>query len=1144
MAYVVPIHRPTTVRHALLAKFLHPEEDNLIVARANRLEIWQLSDEGRLAMIHSKLIYGTISMLQKLRPKDSETDLLFVGTERCQFVTLTWNHELSQFETVQAFDDPGERYMRDSQSQDRCLVDPTGKFMAMHLWEGVLSVLRLPPRKPYNFHLNLLQQVRLQELFLKSSTFLYTESGQPTIAFLYRSSANSQDSRLAIYRLTENNQNADASRFDPKKDRVFEWDLPDRGEALLIPIRSVQEEVKRHNVRNKDTATPHLGGLLVVGETRLFYYDESNARTLESKIPDPSIFVAWAEYDESHYFVADDYGRMHLLTILTEDAEVTGFDMRRIGWTSRANNLVYLGHELLYVGSHYGDSQLFQIDLASETGNYLIPLQTIPNNGPILDLTVMDMGNREKDSRGNEYSSGQARVVTASGAHRDGSMRSMRSGVGLEDIGELGEIAGTRKIFSVKSHGSAKIDTLIISFLTETRVFKFEPEGDIEELESFVGMSFEHDTVLATNISGGRLLQVTSVCATLLDDESGAVLASWQPASGSIRLASTDGERLLVSVDGLELVSFNIANGIEVVAQKDLGRTDQLACLHVSPELEGIGVIGFFSGTVSLIDLTSLDPLHGESLRKTEDDASIPIDVALVRVMPSKSSTPTLFIALQDGTVTTFNVAADLSLSGKKSVVLGSRQARLHLLPQPEGLFNIFATSDHPSLIYSSEGRLVFSSVTADDATCVCSFDSEAFPDCIVLATESNIRVSRVDSEKQTHVRTLHMGETVRRIAYSPAERVFGVGSIKRELGRGEEILQSSFRLVHETSFEPVGKPFHFRTGSDLELVEAVIRAELPDSYGTPSERFLVGTSIVYDEDSAATVQGRILSFSIDSSGNPYLVFEHELRGGCRALAVMDGKVVAALSKTVVVSQYEETSTTTGHLTKLASYRPSTFPVDVAIHGDMIAVADLMKSTTLLRFSYVGEDDPKPCLTRVARHNKVAWVTAVSHVDGNLWLQADAKGNLTLLAYDPESVSESAILKVFAELNVGEMVNKIIKVEIDASQNAIIVPRAFLATVEGAVYLIGTIARDHDLLMRFQERLGEYVKTTGNLNFFEYRACRDVGYEGNGPERFLDGELLEHFLDLGEEAQKEVCEGLGPSVEDMRNKVEELKRLH
>jgi hypothetical protein len=32
MAYVVPIHRPTTVRHALLAKFLHPDEDNLIVA--------------------------------------------------------------------------------------------------------------------------------------------------------------------------------------------------------------------------------------------------------------------------------------------------------------------------------------------------------------------------------------------------------------------------------------------------------------------------------------------------------------------------------------------------------------------------------------------------------------------------------------------------------------------------------------------------------------------------------------------------------------------------------------------------------------------------------------------------------------------------------------------------------------------------------------------------------------------------------------------------------------------------------------------------------------------------------------------------------------------------------------------------------
>ncbi len=92
--------------------------------------------------------------------------------------------------------------------------------------------------------------------------------------------------------------------------------------------------------------------------------------------------------------------------------------------------------------------------------------------------------------------------------------------------------------------------------------------------------------------------------------------------------------------------------------------------------------------------------------------------------------------------------------------------------------------------------------------------------------------------------------------------------------------------------------------------------------------------------------------------------------------------------------------------------------------------------------------------------------------------------------------------------------------------------------------MFGTIARDHDLLMRFQERLAEHIKTPGNLSFLEYRAFRDVGSNATAPERFLDGELLEGFLDLDDEAQEAVCQGLGPGVEDMRNKIEDLKRMH
>lgn len=99
--------------------------------------------------------------------------------------------------------------------------------------------------------------------------------------------------------------------------------------------------------------------------------------------------------------------------------------------------------------------------------------------------------------------------------------------------------------------------------------------------------------------------------------------------------------------------------------------------------------------------------------------------------------------------------------------------------------------------------------------------------------------------------------------------------------------------------------------------------------------------------------------------------------------------------------------------------------------------------------------------------------------------------------------------------------------------------------MEGSIYLFGTVASHaQDLLLRFQTKLADVVQTTGGLSFDTYRAFRNAEREGEGPWRFIDGELLERFLDLDEDAQKEVCQGLGPNVEDMRNYVEELKRMH
>ncbi|KAI0158871.1 mono-functional DNA-alkylating methyl methanesulfonate N-term-domain-containing protein [Pestalotiopsis sp. NC0098] len=1150
MAYVAPIHRPNSVRHAVRAQLFPGEDECLVMAKANRLEFWKVDPESNtLIQFDTKVVFGAISMLQRVSPKDADLDLLFVGTDRFQYFSLGWKPETKALDTIQSWHDFNEEHMRDSQSQDKCITDPTGRYMVVLLYEGVLNVLRLGSRKNDKFQIHWQDQCRITELFIKSATFLHVETGKPKVAFLYQTRTDIPDAHLVTYNLYSDEKNAQPSRFEGR-DQVDKFPIQDPGAALLIPVGRGELDHKRYIIRNAAQARAQLGGFIVVGETRLLYYDDAAKKTVEAALPEASIFVAWAEYDVSHYFVADDYGNMWLLEIVLDSgAVVETLQMKKIGTSSRANVLVYMENDLLFLGSHYGDSQVFKIDAQNWS---LQQVQQIPNISPVLDFTIMDMGNREGDDQTtNEYSSGQARIVTGSGVFKDGSLRSVRSGVGLEDIGILGAMDDIQAVFSIRAQSATKSNVLLVSLLLETRAFVFDPSGVIEEVDAFNGVSLRDQTLVALNLPNQRLLQVTSAAVHLIDLEDGFVVSSWKPQDGDkISAASANETWVLLSVEGKNLISLNVKNELVEDQRNDPADNDQIACIHLPPQYPNLGVVGFWkSGKVSIVDLQSLQPLYSESLRRKDDTTSIPRDLAMAQIVPPEIGGPTLFVAMEDGLVITFNVSpADFSLSSRKSIVLGTRYARLQLLPLGDGIYNIFSTSEHPSLIYASEGRVIYSAVTADDATCVCPFDSEAFPESIVVATDRELKISMLDRERRTHVQSLPLGKSVRRVAYSRNEQAFALGCVSREVVHNEEIVTSSIRLVDEVIFDQIGQEFVLKSVSGPELVEAVIRAELPDSYGNRVERFIVGTSYCDNAHAAPrdVVQGRILVLGIDSERNLYQLNEHNLRGACRCLGTMGDHIVAGLAKTLAVYQYTELTSSTAKLNRLASYRPSTFPVDIDIEGNTIAVADVMKSTTLVEFTPPSEDGAAK-LQEVARHHHATWATAVSHVEGTSWLQADANGNLVILSQNAEGATQEdkKRMEITSEMNLGEMVNKIRKVKVESSANAIIIPRAFLATVEGGIHLFGTIAPQYqDLLIRFQANLVSAVRSIGDIPFDAYRSFRNEQRKGTGPFRFIDGELIERFTDLDDEVQESVCHGLGPDVETMRNMVEELKRLH
>ena len=80
--------------------------------------------------------------------------------------------------------------------------------------------------------------------------------------------------------------------------------------------------------------------------------------------------------------------------------------------------------------------------------------------------------------------------------------------------------------------------------------------------------------------------------------------------------------------------------------------------------------------------------------------------------------------------------------------------------------------------------------------------------------------------------------------------------------------------------------------------------------------------------------------------------------------------------------------------------------------------------------------------------------------------------------------------------------------------------------------------------MRLQSHVARYVHSPGDVPFARYRAFKNEVREAEEPYRFVDGELVERFLDCAPAMQRAIVEGLGVGVEEVRGMVEGLRRLH
>ncbi len=841
-------------------------------------------------------------MLERLRPASSQTDHLFVATDRYQYFTVSWNSDTKQLQTELSFVDQADKVLRDSRENDRCHIDPTRRYMTLELYDGVVTVIPItqPRKKPLTSRRDSAPpggeigalgepiQVRIEELTMRSSAFLQTapdSKDKPRLALLWED--NLETPQLKIREITYIPGAAgDPPSVDMKTVAELRENL-DLGVSHLIPVPA-----------------PY-GGFLILGERSISYVDSDLSDIVTQDLEeDATIWTAWEKVDDNRWLLADDYGHLYFLMIPINGGSnrVRSWRLDKIGTASKASTLVYLDEGLAFIGSHTGDSQVIQIQQGG-----LEVVQTISNIAPILDFAIMDLGRAADGGQTNEFSSGQARIVTASGAWQDGTLRSVRSGVGMEVIASVVEVDHITDMWALSGSGGNVHDTMVVTFVDETRIFQFgSDEGNVQELGSFCDFNLQEATLLATNLQDHKVLHVSGSGATLADFESGMVTSQWRPPDDKrITATCANSEHVLVVVGGATLFVLD-TNELEGVSSKVFPAQEEIASITMSASSSTVCIISFFqSAAVAVVELSSLSTIQTQSLG--ESGTALPRSVVLANVL--STSTPTLFVAMADGSVITFSFDLQKNILGNMNrILLGSEPVFFKLLPgTSDGVYNVFASCEQPSLIYASEGRIIYSAVNSDKASRVCNFNSQAYGDAIAIATPTELKLAMIDTERTTQLQTLSIDETVRCVAYSPTQKMFGTGCIRRLLESGAEGLLSSVKIVDEITFQELDS-YELNDG---ELVECIIPTgafEYDDeSASLYTDMFVVGTSLLELSGSGdETVKGRIIVFDVNREKKLHKVTELGVKGACRSLAMCEGKIVAGLVKTVSFQIFQE----------------------------------------------------------------------------------------------------------------------------------------------------------------------------------------------------------------------------------------------
>ncbi|KAG6333787.1 hypothetical protein ID866_5298 [Astraeus odoratus] len=1078
MKVVATYHPPSSVVDSVKCTLADNDgSEFLIVAKLNRVDFYSIRPDG-LHHENGLEIWGRVRAVRSVPAKHQPTtvlvltdhpepELLFVSLS----VSRTGTTELAVRKRLSLF----ERNSRPAEYLHDVVISPSGQCAVVSVYTSRLRVVVMDEGQyDRDFDASII------ELNLLSLAFI----GVNTLAFLHMDFQ--QRFQLLARELIIN---------DLQLSRTVSPVLPPA--ALPEKWFTVEDQPPRLVYVSADDGGDHdfNGGVLVVGGRKILLYDLASTEVAEqnlSKIRRTEKMKRSTDAEEASRAKQKE-----------KEREWKKRKARAIG--SPPTTLTYLANQVVYLGSHFGDSQLLRISptpvskldvptlpvppsiptikptelgksgkrraddvpeglVVNGSGCYLLQLESFNNLAPIVDAVLVDVDN-----------TGQKEIVTCSGGRNTGSLKVVRRGADFREAAILQGVANVSKVWSLKEKYNDQEHThLAVSTLERTHVFHFNEE---------------HGTMVSSvpaSPAGFETLTCTLTISNILRrTRSGSAQSSYEDSSLVIQVVPR----------GLLLLEFDPGTG-------QFSR----------------------KGGLWTLDKFADNEIQGRSFSGQEIVAA---DINASQIVIALSYRWLLQLKLEgERFVKQRGRQFDHEISAVSCAPLDSRNFTNYIAVS-------FWKSDHVKiikLVNSRPGNAGTDSLLNEDVSAAAYLNTKACPASLVLAGTQSLVIGAVTRFEKVHVRSVSLGhDSPRCIVHCPSWKAFAIASSQAKPAQvcEAETFTSSVQLFNETSFERLAQ-FTVHGGEEVTALHylTVTLAGVPMS-------FVSAGITTYDaQEPAATA---------------------EVKGCIYALTSKDNTVVAAVNSMLVLLRIEGTEKKIS-LSQIAVWNHNYLISTLVSRGSQLLVGDALTSVSLLNMTESGTE-------LIAKDYGSLWPTCAQMLDEKSLIGAngDDQSDYNIFAFRLQQTELQKLLERDGHYFLGDIVNKFIPGALSSYEVSADVPieaKQLFFTPTGQIGIIADMSEELSLHMTaLQRNLSTYYEQTEGISHSRFRTPKNNRGRSDSEASsfgFLDGDFLERFLLFLENPQalRQIMDGqseperLTISAQRIQKVLERLQNTH